>query len=49
MRECIDILGEEVYLGNVNSISTIDVSEFASGIYFIKDLNTSSVVKFIKK
>lgn len=45
----INMIGEEVYQGNVYSNSTIDVSGFSSGIYFIKDLNKNQVIKFIKK
>ncbi len=45
----INMIGEEVYQGNVNSNSTIDISEFSSGIYFIKDLNNGQTFKFIKK
>jgi len=45
----VSIVGEEVYQGDVNGNSTIDISGFSSGIYFIKDLNNSQVIKFIKK
>jgi hypothetical protein len=45
----VNIVGEEVYQGTVNANSTIDISGFSSGIYFIKDLNNGQVIKFIKK
>lgn len=45
----VNMLGEEVYQGNVNANSSIDVSGFSSGIYFIKDLNNGQAIKFIKK
>ena len=42
-------LGQEITTIPVNYTQTIDVSHFAMGVYFIKDLNSSVTYKFIKE
>ncbi len=43
------VTGQEIIKCTVNGSKTLDISNLESGVYFIKDLNSSSIYKFIKE
>lgn len=45
----INIIGQEIITRRIQSTETIDISNLENGIYFIKDLNSGSTIKFIKQ
>ncbi|MBK9452741.1 MAG: T9SS type A sorting domain-containing protein [Bacteroidetes bacterium] len=45
----VDVLGKHHSTIAIETEKTLDVSEFESGIYFLRDLNTGKAIKFIKE
>ncbi|HEX2900377.1 MAG TPA: T9SS type A sorting domain-containing protein, partial [Bacteroidia bacterium] len=45
----VDVLGKNQSTIAIETEKTLDVSDFESGIYFLRDLNTGKAVKFIKQ
>lgn len=45
----VDVLGQELEAHKIEGAMTLDVSSYAAGIYFIRDLSTGKATKFVKE
>ena len=45
----VNVVGEEMLNKSIQSSELVNVSTFDAGIYFVKDLNSGTTVKFVKK
>jgi hypothetical protein len=49
MVTIVDVLGQELEAHRIVGAKTLDVSSYAAGIYFIRDMNTGKATKFVKE